>query len=266
MKYKLTPLVGLSLLQAAPLNAALTAYEPFDYTGGISNGDPTTATGFSGNWDIGQGSLSSSSDLTYTDLPTSGGSATGAGATRALESLTSSVASGTVYTSLLYQGGGNSGGVTVGAILSGSTSSLFIGFGAGFTGTETGFGLASIDTGNTFAFATGYENAANINNTAIHFLVLELNLDTNTTSLWIDPTVSDVAAGTPGTADLVTSSFDIGSLTGIGYNTDGVNPTIDELRIGTSFVDVSGIPEPSSTALAGLGALALLRRRRSAMK
>ncbi len=49
-------------------------------------------------------------------------------------------------------------------------------------------------------------------------------------------------------------------------NVSGQTNEFDELRIGTSFADVTGVtgvPEPASTALLGIGAVALLRRRRS---
>ena len=50
-----------------------------------------------------------------------------------------------------------------------------------------------------------------------------------------------------------------------GSNVLGQTNEFDELRIGTSFADVTGvagIPEPASAALLGIGTIALLRRRR----
>jgi len=44
--------------------------------------------------------------------------------------------------------------------------------------------------------------------------------------------------------------------------TSGNTTDIDEVRFGTSFADVTVVPEPSSLALLGLGSLLLLRRRR----
>ena len=41
-----------------------------------------------------------------------------------------------------------------------------------------------------------------------------------------------------------------------------INASWDEIRIGDTFADVAGIPEPSSSALLGLGGLALILRRR----
>ena len=59
--------------------------------------------------------------------------------------------------------------------------------------------------------------------------------------------------------------------TGTGLNLNGVNiirimggnaQTFDNLTIGTTMASIGAVPEPSTTLLGGLGALALLRRRR----
>jgi len=54
--------------------------------------------------------------------------------------------------------------------------------------------------------------------------------------------------------------FDTISITG-GRPDSGV-PEFDELRFGASYADVTPVPEPSSSALLGLGGLALIFRRR----
>ena len=56
--------------------------------------------------------------------------------------------------------------------------------------------------------------------------------------------------------DLDQSQFDT-------LNISGVKFYVDELRIGTTFADVTPIPEPATMTLLALGGLALLRRRRS---
>ncbi|MEX1111236.1 MAG: PEP-CTERM sorting domain-containing protein [Chthoniobacterales bacterium] len=270
MKSKFTCVVALSLLQAAPLCASIIAYEPFAYNSGIANGATATGTNFSGTWNIGQGGLTTTPGLDLAGLPTTANSVKASGATRALESLAAPVTTGTTYLSFLLQGTGNSGGDTVGFILSGSTGSLFVGYGGGFTQTETLFGVGTIDSGNMWANATAFTSFGPISNTALNYLVLETTVGSPGVNLWINPAVAAVASASLGAANLVYSSVSLGNITGFGYNAiGGALPILDEVRFGTSFADVAGVPEPSTAALVGLGALgfgalALLRRRRAA--
>jgi hypothetical protein len=270
MKSKFTCILALALLPAAPLCASIIAYEPFAYNSGIANGATATGTGFSGTWNIGQGSLTTTPGLDLAGLPTTANSAKAGGPTRALESLAAPITTGTTYVSFLLQGTGNSGGDAVGFILSGSTGSLFVGYGGGFTQTETLFGMGTIDSGNTWANPTSFTSAGPISNTALNYLVLQTTVGSPGVSLWINPAVEAVASASLGSANLVFSNLSLESITGFGYNAiGGALPILDEVRIGTSFADVAGVPEPSTAALVGLGALglgvfALLRRRRTA--
>ena len=50
-----------------------------------------------------------------------------------------------------------------------------------------------------------------------------------------------------------------------GNTLSNVNPAVviaDELRVGTSYADVTPVPEPASAAALGIAALAVLGRRR----
>lgn len=265
MKHTL-PLGALGLLAvSAPLNAALIAYESFNYAS-IANGTASTGTGFGGNWNVGQGSIAVTTGLTYSGLPSEFSSGRTTGAARAKESLASPITSGTIFTTLLLKNSGNSGGDGAGFILSGTSGNLFVGFGAGFSADQTGFGLGAIDSGNGWGNPSGFTSAANISNTAIHFIAFSTNLATNSTSLWINPTPANVAAGTLGAANLTISSVTLGSITGIGMNAISAQTTIDEVRIGDSWASVAGVPEPTSAGLIGIGGLVLLLRRRDSSR
>jgi len=266
MKYTL-PLGALALLAvSSPLNAALIAYESFNYTS-IANGTAATGTGFSGNWNVGQGSIAVTTGLTYSGLPSDASSGRTTGAARAKETLASPITSGTIFTTLLLKNSGNSGGDGAGFILSGSSGNLFVGFGAGFSADETGFGLGAIGSGDGWGNPTSFTSAANISNTAVHFIAISTNLATNSTSLWINPTAANVAAGTLGAANLTINSVTLGTITGIGMNAISAQTTIDEVRIGDSWASVAGVPEPSTSAgLIGIGGLFLLLRRRNSSR
>jgi hypothetical protein len=87
---------------------------------------------------------------------------------------------------------------------------------------------------------------------------------TDTVSLWVNPTLG----GTPGTADASRTGITFSGLQNLNLRPTVANAmTIDELRMGTSYADVTpftAVPEPSAAALSSLGLLALLRRRRTA--
>jgi hypothetical protein len=74
----------------------------------------------------------------------------------------------------------------------------------------------------------------------------------------------DLALGTANVALTGLNASTIGFRSLHIYGSDGLGHSqFDEIRFGTTFADVSPIPEPSTYALlaAGLGALAWLRRR-----
>ncbi len=98
-------------------------------------------------------------------------------------------------------------------------------------------------------------------------VAVRLNLATGQTTLWVNPvdeSSRSVTASDP-------FSFSSGTLSfALRQGTSGVNPnrgapgvlSVDNLRVGTSFIDV--IPEPSTFSLLLLGGAALLARRRRA--
>ena len=221
-----------------------SAYESFNYAlGNFANNTPSTATGFTGNWTI-SGFPTIVAGLTYSNLPTSANAYQhSAAGSQSTVNLATPLSTGTKFISFLFKGSGNSGGDTVGVFFRGNNAnSLFAGFHVPNSSTVTGFGLGTVNS-TTLSAATSLGSAVNIDNTAVHFIVLEIDFNTSgvndTVSLWIDP---PTVVTTPGVAaNVVNSTFDVGTISAFGINiTGGYSPIIDEIRIGDVYGDVVG--------------------------
>lgn len=236
-----------------------TAYESFNYAiGGLANNTPSTAIGFTGNWNV-SGSPSIVAGLTYSGLPTSANAYQHAAAgAQTTVNLTSPLSSGTKYISYLFKGSGNSGGDTVGVFFKGNNAtSLFAGFRVPDSAVTTGYGLGIVNS-STLVGASALGSVVNINNTAVHLIVLKIDFNTSgvndTVSLWIDPPAGVITPGVA--ANVVNSTFDVGTISAAGINiTGGYNPKWDELRVGDVYGDVVGyLPPPDAPT--GLAATA----------
>jgi hypothetical protein len=234
----------------------LVAYEPFNYPlGAFANNTPATGTGLSGNWTVGNGTIVAG--LTYPSLPVTKNAIQAIGG-RDVVSFASPVSSGTKYISFLFNQLGNNGGNLNGLFLTGSgATSLIVGITAPFYGTVGGLGLGAVAT--TSAGAAGITtfsgqqiNTFTYNQT--HLIVLQIDFNTSgandTVSLWLDPTAG--VAAPAGAADLVWSAFDVGTLSGIGFNIQGGGNAdqFDEIHVGNSYGEVVGdIPMPLCVSL-----------------
>lgn len=232
--------------------AAVTAYEPFNYPAGtLANGTASTATGFTGNWTVSAFPQIVNTVLTYPNLtPVNRAYQHAAAGAQTTVGLASPLSSGTKYISYLFRGSGNSGGDTVGVFFKGNNAtSLFAGFRVPNSATLTGFGLGTVNS-TALGGATALGSAVNINNTATHFIVIKIDFDTagalDTVSLWIDPPAN---ASVPGVAaNVVASTFDVGTISAFGINiTGGYNPIVDEVRVGDTYGDVTAyVPPPDA--------------------
>ena len=235
-----------SEVSASPV-AYVPVYESFNYSlGTFATGTANTGTGLTGNWTVGNGSIVSG--LTYTGLP-SGNKAISTSGSRDQVSLASPLSSGTKYISFLFNQLGNNGGNLNGLVLYGSGStSLIIGMTAPYSGTAGCLGLGSIATSGAGAQGittfSGQQITGGFNYNQTHLVVVKIDFNTSgandTVSLWLDP-----AAGTnspAGAANLVWSSYDVGTITGIGFNIQGGGyaDVFDEFRTGNTYGSVVG--------------------------
>jgi hypothetical protein len=103
------------------------------------------------------------------------------------------------------------------------------------------------------------------------FIVGAYELNSGSTSddvsyLWINPTVGSATAPSATLTAPTGADITLGQVASfVLFDRSAAQPSgiIDELRIGTSWAEVTGVPEPTSAALAGLGLLALVLRYRS---
>lgn len=272
-------LVGAMFAQ--PAEAALEVYEPFNYSTGNNvfvDGTAVTGTGLTGTWSVKDPADAASpagqrpnivSGLTYAGLPTQDNALQrpANSPVRALANLSNGLSSGTKWVSFLFQDGGNSGAVPIGLVLNSSTAnSLFVGFRDGFSGTDTffGMGLTPSGTAQQGGPVSPLGTQTPISNTAIHFIAIKIDFTggNESLSLYINPTPGETEPALPTATD---SSTNFGTFTAVGYNgAGGPLDIIDEIRIGDSFAEVSGlVPEPASASLLIGAGMLMARRRRS---
>ncbi|MHB1767647.1 MAG: PEP-CTERM sorting domain-containing protein [Phycisphaerae bacterium] len=82
----------------------------------------------------------------------------------------------------------------------------------------------------------------------------------DTLSLWVDPNPGAV----PNESPLITDTLaQVGTVSGFQLDSGG-SSLFDELRVGTSYADVTPVPDPATVGLFAIGGLGLLllRRRR----
>ncbi|HEY4414132.1 MAG TPA: PEP-CTERM sorting domain-containing protein [Verrucomicrobiae bacterium] len=261
-------LTAAAVVFALQTQAQVLFQEGFNYTSGSNLGTHAPwGGGSSANIQIG------STSLTYPGLTSLGGNGlvvtSGAASSDTNVFTGTAVTSGTLYFSFLvdctalttannYLISLNPAGTKPGG--SGDAFSFY----TGVNGSGWKIGVRTSGGGSGAVYEP---TVLNLNQT--YLIVGEYTFGASTTvSLFLDPTAVGTQPGTPDATQ--TSATPVsGGLANIGVKSqsgaDG-SYILDDFRIGLTWADVTPTPEPSTLALASLGALGLvarLRRRRS---
>jgi hypothetical protein len=267
----LTPiLMGLALVPRVA-HAALVADENFNYSGGAALDTQAGGIGFSGPWNTGNGNALPAAPGARTIQPgtlgfgTTGNHVfidTGGENDRNLASSLGTPGTTDYFSFTLMPDSAIDPNTSAGLILGGSTTRVF--FGKPSVGANTDY---------TIEIAGG-ANQQDSGVPAVQdvpvFLVVQAEFesgDGTILDLYVNPTPG---APQPAVANATLSDVDIGSLTYLGVNSfgpvstplvTGMDSSLGEIRIGTTFADVTPVPEPSAISLLAIGVAALCRRR-----
>ena len=241
-------------------HASLSAYESFNYSTSIPDTTPSTASGFTGNWTCGT-APAIAAGLTFAGLPTANSSLSSTSG-RQSATFASPLASGTKWISFLFNLTGNNGGNICGAYFPNGGTGLFFGYGlAPFSGTQGGLGLGSLNTvGTATQGATTLASSfLGTYGTTPYFVAIKIDFNTSgandTVTVFLNPTANSATPGVAATYSV--SAFDVGTITGIGFQNSGGGFAIkaDEIRVGDTYADVaggSGGPSPIAPVITGV--------------
>ena len=232
--------------------ASLNAYEPFSYANSIPNATASTGVGFFGNWTNGA-TPAIVAGLTYTVLPTANNSFSSTSG-RQSENFAAPLSSGTKWVSLLFNQSGDNGGNHCGIYFPNGGTGLFFGYGLGpISGAQGKLGLGFLNTvGTATQAATSLASSFTGNyGTTPYLVAIKIDFNTSgandTVTVYLNPTAN---SATPVVAATYTvTTFDVGTITGIGFQNPGGGFAIkaDEIRVGDTYADVvggSGGPSP----------------------
>jgi hypothetical protein len=255
----------LACFTPSKADAAVAAYEGFSYPGGtnINGAGGAGSFGFVDNWQVSNdysvasGSLPSPTGT----LSTTGNSLSHPNPVQGhvLRTLSSPLGAPgtTAYFSFLLRPDGTLGqGVAngyFGIFLQGTGTSLFM----GKPGTSA---AANYDIESEGGGGPASSSVSPVVGQSV-FIVVRATFTPgiDTFQLYLNPAPG---APEPLSPNATKSDSDVGTLTQLGIDSGGAF-SVDEIRIGSSFADVSPVPEPSSCALLTGGLIVLARRRNS---
>jgi PEP-CTERM motif len=265
--------VGASALIIQNAHATLLYSDGFNYTVGDNLGAGSTTPPWSTTAANPAAQLSiSSPNLTYSPLEDLGGNAltviSGAASPgiRGYAALSSAITSGSVYYSFLIECTSLPTGNSYLTALTPSTTP-----GPNGTGTDaidlygrnllTGWQLGVRTTGVSASY-----DATQLALNTVYFGVLKYTFGatTPTAQLFVSP----APGGTePGTASVtLTGTANVANISDVGFRAQSTtvigNYVFDNVMVGTTWEDVTPVPEPATFALAGLGMLGLVLVRR----
>jgi len=249
--YTLVTILAASF--AANAQATLPFYESFDYTvpGALQTQTGYTALNSGDDINIVAGNLS------YTDLPASiGNKINFAGAGIDAKHDITPVSADTIYYSFLVK-------INDISAVTDPNGGYFAGFGANDTNFGGTIWTKKVDN-NTFKFGSELRTATgngttwtttdyNVGDTylVVGSYTFVAGTNNDVAKLWINPTLGLTTEPTPTIEDQWTASTDLASIVHFFFRQDSAMETpdldIDELRIGTSWADVTPIDPSAST-------------------
>lgn len=280
-KLILLPAIGAAAILTQTSEASLLFSDGFNYTPGDDLGAGSTTPTWTATATPTSNMAIGSQDLTYSGAPDPGGNSLildggAAAGVPAYAALSSSITSGSVYYSFLID-------CTSVVQTSGAVSyltSLTPSEHPGANGTSTdalavyakynpSAGSSTWELGIRINGASAtYASADVLNEDQAYLAVVEytFNGTTPSASLYIDPT----PGGTQPTANLTLAGTeaaadpDISDVSFKAQTAADGNYIFNDVYVGTTWADVDPTPEPTTMALAGIGALGLylIRRRR----
>jgi hypothetical protein len=240
---KLALLFSLVFLAGVSFGA-LDVYEPFDYSPvGSTLVGQSGAVGTSGAWSENAAATTYiTNGLTYTGLATAGNAAymdaSGGDSIMEIAHTAPGWGSGVKYMSWLYRETAYGGH----AYMSGGGSYN----GACGHAWSTTWGINNVGKGVGYSAETTY------------FLVAKIDWTGGMTHLWVDPPSLAVE---PAIGDTVADKAETQETADIWVNTYNTDGTWDEIRIGDTYQDVTGVPEPAFGIIAMIGMVALRFRK-----